>query len=256
MQIASAILNEEKPSSNKTLSSAAILYQHSFNYYHWFEHLLKLRGIIEYETRTGEDVKLIIPSNPPRFILESLDLMGFGENKRVQWDGGKMQVNSLIVPSFPEPTPSSIMWVRQRMADQISTKGGSSKWIYISRQNVKNRQVKNFEEISGVLQEYGVEIIACEDLTIEDQVSLFKSVKGIIGVHGAGLTNMVWADEVPVLILFNRNINPLFNHLAEASGHDVKLFLGEAVGEADREINRDLIIDPEKFEQEIAKIVQ
>jgi capsular polysaccharide biosynthesis protein len=39
---------------------------------------------------------------------------------------------------------------------------------------------------------YGLETFFLEDLSQFDQITLFKSAEVIVGIHGAGLTNILW----------------------------------------------------------------
>jgi len=67
--------------------------------------------------------------------------------------------------------------------------------IFISRKNSKRRGIVNESEVYNLLNNYGFSIIDFEDLSFLEQVSLMQNVKYLVGVHGAGLTNMLWMPE-------------------------------------------------------------
>ena len=66
------------------------------------------------------------------------------------------------------------------------------KKIFIRRRSQKNRLIVNEEEVLQVFLSYQFEIVSFEDLSFEDQISLMSKVCVLAGVHGAGLTNMLF----------------------------------------------------------------
>lgn len=64
--------------------------------------------------------------------------------------------------------------------------------IYINR---SNRRLKNESELQKMLQEIGFEIVNLEELILDEQVLFFSNAKIIIGFHGAGLSNLLFASN-------------------------------------------------------------
>ena len=58
--------------------------------------------------------------------------------------------------------------------------------------------------------------------TVQSQIDLFSSAKIILGPHGAGLTNMIWAQNGTSVIEFalKPHANRNFGMLAMMCGHD------------------------------------
>ena len=67
--------------------------------------------------------------------------------------------------------------------------------IYVSRKAKQRRSFKNHDDVENVFLEFGFEIIYAEDLTFTQQLKLFSEACFIAGLHGAGLTNMIFANE-------------------------------------------------------------
>jgi capsular polysaccharide biosynthesis protein len=55
------------------------------------------------------------------------------------------------------------------------------------------RGVLNEEEFHSYLIKYGFAIIRLENYSIDEQINIFMNAKFIIGVHGAGLTNIIFS---------------------------------------------------------------
>lgn len=72
--------------------------------------------------------------------------------------------------------------------------------------------IKNHNDIKEKLQEkYGDKFknVILEEMTLDEQVSIFKTAKIIIGQHGAGLCNIAWVQR-PNVVVFE--INPIRNN--------------------------------------------
>jgi len=215
------------PTSEQTISTACVLHSRWTNYYHWMaEHLPKLRGVDRYEAETGNTVTLIIPPNPPSYVCESLDLLGYTDY--IEWDGTPTKVERLIVPSFPEYTPKTLAWLRRRMVRAVNAESDSPEWVYITRQKSDKRAVDNYDELAPILEEYGISPIACEELSVEEQVQLFSNAEGVIAPHGAGLTNILWGDDISVIELFPEVGIGCYFLLAHVLGHDYIAYSGKS----------------------------
>lgn len=261
VRIGTTLVKGIRPESIQRESVASVLHNYwGDNYYHWtLEELLKLRGISQYECRTGQDVMLIVPSNPPDYVTESLRLLGYKNGDYIEWDQEVLHVDRLIVPSFPDPTPRRIAWLRGRMSSELnvnrSDTESSPNWVYVSRQNAMLRRVANYSEVESVLNEYGVQPVKCENLTLEEEIRLFRDVEGIIGPHGAGLTAAIWGTNIHLVEIFNGVIKAPYYVIAHALGYNYTALSGEPVGDFEKRRDRDIRIDVDEFERFLARIV-
>jgi capsular polysaccharide biosynthesis protein len=67
--------------------------------------------------------------------------------------------------------------------------------IYLSRSKSSKRRILNEDEFYLILKNKGFELIHAEDLSFKEQVKLFSESAFIIGVHGAGLTNILFCPN-------------------------------------------------------------
>lgn len=220
----------ESPDSHRC---AAVVHRASGsqNYYHWLiDHLLKLRGIERYERETEQQVTIIRSKHTPDFAKEAFELLGFGGHQMVEWDEScRVEIDRLVVPSWPEPTPGALKWLRESVGalDRDET---ADNWLYISRQNAsRGRTVVNFEEVQSVLNEFDVEVVRPEKWSISKQISEFAAADGIIGPHGAGLTNMIWGDNITVIELFGERVKGPFYVLAHLLDHEYHALFGAEI---------------------------
>jgi len=193
------------------------------NYYHWtIESLPRLAGVERYEKETGEQPTIIVPEDPSSWMLESLELLGIDDDRICQLDT-HCAVDRLVVPTHPGPTPAECEWLHNQMQATVNKSATNQAYearIYISRQNATRRRVKNEQEVVDLLQSYGFKKYILEEMSVSDQVALFSNAEFIVAPHGAGLTNVVYADSATVIELFGKSKKTTFYRLAELLEHD------------------------------------
>ncbi|MBW4666038.1 MAG: glycosyltransferase family 61 protein [Cyanomargarita calcarea GSE-NOS-MK-12-04C] len=75
--------------------------------------------------------------------------------------------------------------------------------IYISRESAYNgRHILNEEELLKVINQFGFQKIILESMSISEQIELFYDAEAVIAPHGAGLTNIIFSENIKVLELF------------------------------------------------------
>jgi len=68
------------------------------------------------------------------------------------------------------------------------------KMIYISRR-YSRRSLVNEKELESLMKSHQIKIIYLEKLSFADQIFLFSNLTLVIGLHGAGLSNIVWCSS-------------------------------------------------------------
>lgn len=84
--------------------------------------------------------------------------------------------------------------------------------IYISRMGKKNRCLSNEEELVMALEKRGYFILNPEDYTIDEQIMLFHHARIVVGLLGAGLSNIVFCQENTMVyeLVPSHHNNPCF----------------------------------------------
>lgn len=67
--------------------------------------------------------------------------------------------------------------------------------LFISRADATGRQILNWEEVLPVLHRHGFQVVELTRLSLGAQISLFQHASHVVGVHGAGLTNILFAPR-------------------------------------------------------------
>lgn len=114
----------------------------------------------------------------------------------------KVIVPSLSFSWWKHYTPQFLMPFR-KAASHI--KPAPYERIYISRRNCNAiSRIYGEKEIEKAFTQNGFVSIEPQNLTLEEQIALFKGAKVIAGINGTALHNIVFADQQPDLIILNR----------------------------------------------------
>lgn len=176
-------------------------------YAHWLcESLTRLEGAEYYEQQTGRKPTLLIHQNPSKWQIESLQLLGYSLDDFVQWNGSRVQVDRLVLPSFRRQArwsdPDAYQWMRDRMIANLPAHSDLplSPRILISRANAAGRRMLNEEAVMEFLAPLGFRSYVTESLSFADEVRLFSQAEVVIGTHGSGFTNIIFSKCKPLVI--------------------------------------------------------
>ena len=196
------------------------------NYYHWVvETLTRLFAYPE-----NERPRLIVNSPLAPWQLESLHLMGFRDDELLFLDDGYHRFETLYFPSHIGINPLTLNWLRDQLLPK--TRPQPSKRLYVSRRLATRRRVLNENELEPVLLEHGFTFVDLEKFSFAEQVSTFAEAEIVVAIHGAGLTNMVWAPpNCKIMEIMDPNhVSLMYYVLSEVLGQRYWYCGGEATG--------------------------
>jgi capsular polysaccharide biosynthesis protein len=200
---------------------APLIPRYPDNYYHWMvETVPKIRYLRAFEAEQ-EPVTLLISADAPPFVDEALNLLGWPDSRIVRVNHESYHVSELLVPSFPDRRPADFKWLREEILESASDHiRESGKNIYVSRANGIERRVVNEDEVMDVLTEFDFERYLLEERSLAENARLFADADVIVGPHGAGLTDIVFAGDATLIELFGEKVKQPYKLLAEAVGVD------------------------------------
>lgn len=192
----------------------------SENWYHWLLQVLPRLILLSQSQVTYDRIyvnNLIYPWQ--KASLESvLQYCKIPAHKLLIINGDcVMQAETLLVPSVPfnpskhweEPIP---LWMKKALREiflpKISVQNKAYERIYISRKKASLRRVRKEEELIAALQGLGFTSVLLEDLSPQEQASIFNQARVIIGPHGSGLANLIFTEPGYHLIELDHGIDP------------------------------------------------
>ena len=240
------------------------------NYHHWvFNCLTMLQGIEQYRKQTGDTCQLLIPPDPPSWIPESLQFFGFAPEQLIEWKYRYGDARRVVIPTIrriENPTlhkqtndrtirrkivsPNACQWLQETARARLSDTSAMefSSRVIISRADAGRRMLQNRDELYDLLYDRGFEEYQLANLTFEEQVALFANADCVVSPHGAGFSNLVFADQCDVLeILGTHATKPTYYLLANSAGHRYRFVIGEQPHDGDSD--DDIYLAPERLEQ-------
>jgi hypothetical protein len=225
------------------------------NYFHWLiEWCGRLELIEAYRDQTGCAPKLLIPEAAPKYLRESLTLLGFGSEHWVPWDenSAPRKVCHLVLPSFRGTTvaqsPAALQWLRRKFLGAACAEvEDAHRRIYIPRPRGGWRCVLNDEEVVEYLRGEGFDILEPQRLTLAEQIRYFSQASLIVSLHGSGLTNVLFAPQATVLELFGAYGDGVWFGMTARLGQSYEALTCQSVGD-------DVVVDLEVLKKRVAAL--
>ena len=107
--------------------------------------------------------------------------------------------------------------------------------LYVSRRKANRRHVLNESELQSALESIGFQTVCFEEITLREQIKICSSADIMVGIHGAGLANMLFmrnGAHVVELRKFDLGENFFFERLSSTLGHNYHLLHCAADDEA------------------------
>lgn len=127
--------------------------------------------------------------------------------------------------------------------------------IVVSRRDMDNRRLLNEDDLVAFLeQRFRVVRLVGSRMTIAEQQEVFGRARAIVGVHGAGLSNLIFAPrgcrliEITTVQYIKRTAS--FHDASVLAGGEPHLVLAEEVGDRPvivDNLGNDMFIDPAQF---------
>jgi capsular polysaccharide biosynthesis protein len=225
------------------------------NYFHWMIfHLPKLLLLEE----LGWNGPIIGPSASKStectFLGQTLSAVGVPPATCIQADSKLFEVERLAVVNL-DPFPERLLdQLRSRLARP--TRGSRLRRFYISRKgsawSAWKRRLVNEAEIVPLLLRRGFEILDPGLLSLTAQAEAMAEAGVVLGLHGAGLTNMILCKPGTTIAEITDPIrfpNPLYYGLASALGHHYWLIRGETIDDGQPVGLRDFRLDPKELDE-------
>jgi capsular polysaccharide biosynthesis protein len=205
-------------------------------YHHMTEVLPKFAMLREAGVEPGDLAGWIVNGVSHPYQKESWNRLGLPPARiRTTGKGAYYHCESLVIPSLPA-MPGSL---RKETPDFLRSLFGwqpspqPCRLIYLHRKNTPARQLLDEGDLWRRLAPLGFEKIRCESMSVAEQARLFAGAKVVVGPHGGGMTNLVFAPAgCGVVEIFSpRYVNSCYWRLAWAAGLSYAYVLGEAPAE-------------------------
>lgn len=168
-----------------------------FGYFFWITDCLP--KLLKTEEKHGELV-LIYPEGWKAINYVNTTLDYFPElRKELIPKGVHMQIDKVVIPRTRKWSNQfmrkDLFLVRDFFLPKADSNLNLGSKIYISRSKALRRNFVNVNEAEIFIAKMGYSIVVLEDYDFLQQVSIVSKAEEIMGIHGAGLVNMVFAKD-------------------------------------------------------------
>jgi hypothetical protein len=208
------LLDEGAVIEERAVASAVILKDH-FKSHNVCHLLLDYMTRLELYRRAGADIAetavITEPLSQP-FMSAIAEAFGVREiiscNQRIRLRVGRLLVSDNCKATFRHPAhlaaPWAVDYIRRAFGADDADADVRDQKLYISRRDAGSRRIRSEQAVADVLRDAGFRIVASSELLYSEQVSLFRRASHVVGMHGAGLTNIVFcAPGTEVLEIFH-----------------------------------------------------
>lgn len=177
----------------KTLT---LLTEAGTNYCHWlFDLLPKVKMLRDADIEPAAFDTILVPSFCRDYERRTFERLGIPAD-RVLATGplpGCYLCESLTATTrchfHPVLEADSVAFIREQLAPDGAE---PSRRIFVDRNRAQWRRLTNLTEIQEILKAFQFETVAPETLSFDQQRQLFAEASHVVGVHGAGFSNILF----------------------------------------------------------------
>lgn len=169
------------------------------NYFHWITEALPRLLLAR---RAGITFPVLLPrfARNRSFVKESLELLEehwLELQSHTRYRLGKLILTAKTATGG-NPRPDSLQQVRTALLSSAAKDTaedkpfGRTERIWVTRRSAGRRRLLNESSLTKELEKEGFIVVDPGTLSLKEQMALFSGAKIIAGVHGAGLTNMIF----------------------------------------------------------------
>ena len=205
------------------------------NYWHWLFDVLPRLNLCGQTNNLNEIDYFLIPDDIKKFQNETLDCLKIPKHKRLSSKEFRhIKAKELIITDHPVVITGNdtqdthnipawiIKWTRNAFLNQSTAINKEKKnKIYIDRGDTNNRSqsqryILNEDEVKKYLSDNNFIFTKLHEISFKDQIDLFYNAECVVGIHGAGLSNVVFCKNgTKVIELQSTHAGPMYENLAK-----------------------------------------
>ncbi len=252
-----------KPWSNrldlKHLSGTVLILSNSHfsNYYHYIYDALSRLALVEDQMDMYHTIYI---RNELPYQKRYLSMLELDDRQIIPADQAMpsgITADRLVIPCYTRAVdhtldPKISSFLRKKLLPYADSALARGERVFISRNKDSHRYLLNEDELHPILTEHDFTILCLTDLSVDEQISVFKYAKIIVSPHGSGLANLLYCSpKTKVLEIFSGlNIDAFF---LIAASLELEYFYLSGVGGNQRfvKFTDDITVDPNIFRQQI-----
>ena len=212
------------------------------NYWHWLFDVLPRIQIVSNIIDINKIDFFLLPNIEKNFQKETLNLLNIPHEKRLFSKKHRhIECDQIISTEHPyvinNDAPNEIQnlpywiinWLKKNLTKKLDLKDiNFPKKIYINRSDAspnikKYRKIINEDEIINEVEKAGYKNIILSNFSLIDQMKYFFNASDIVGLHGAGFANFIFANPGSKIVEIKpSHAGDIYKNLAKKCSLDYK----------------------------------
>ncbi len=194
------------------------------NYYHWLAQALPA---IDSALRRhdGANVRLALPALLP-WQRDGIAMLGYDQLPRLDVEPGRQirlrqaEYSELLSGHSAFNVSPGIAACYAALRQRVPLRQAPDARIYVARIDTPQRPMRSEDRLIERLIRRGFRIVVPSTLAFAEQAALFRQARLVVGPHGAGLTNLIFAPAGALVyeLVPQAYDNPCFRVLADNCG--------------------------------------
>jgi hypothetical protein len=164
------------------------------NYYHFFVDALPQLLLLD-ALGISRDIPIVVPEQfaTTGFVRDFQQLSTFFDRRNILVQEPGIYVRVLEATYVAKDVFFSPALFRiLDTLHPLSQAAAGPERIYLRRDPAGPRSLSNDAEIAQIAEQYGYAAVDTATLSLQEQIALFSGARTVVGIHGAGLTNILF----------------------------------------------------------------
>jgi len=184
------------PPVDRVIEKPFVLLGTDENFSHWLERNLLKFAVLE-AAGVDESLPVLINDDLRGYQREYLRLVGVPPERLLPVPRGLLvSCRKVAIPVCLRNRPRmrfGMDWLRARVADHMDPPALARDLVFVSRRDSNLRVMHNEAELEQALRPLGFTTFVAGEAPVAEQIRAFSRARVIVGAHGAGLTNLMFA---------------------------------------------------------------
>lgn len=184
------------PPVERVLDEPFVLLGTDENFSHWLERNLLKLAMLE-AAGVDDSLPLLVNEDLRSYQRDYLRLVGVPPERLLTVPRGQLVAcRKVAVPVCLRNRPRmrfGIDWLRARLASHMAAPDEARDFLFVSRRDSTLRVMHNEAELEDALRPLGFTTFVAGEAPVTEQIRAFSRARVIVGAHGAGLTNLIFA---------------------------------------------------------------
>lgn len=181
------------------------------NYYHFYQDIMAKLKLLEDHNIDKALPILVSSALASKSYFQTVTQRGsLAKRKWIVQEDFFIEAEEVIFAKVEQGTRDRLDYFLDSF-DAVKADSTKFRRLFLTRGQKHGRYIVNMDQIKPILEKYHFEVIDTGEMTFDEQITVFSQARYVIGIHGAGLTNIIYrrGERLSLLEIFQPDETPL-----------------------------------------------